>query len=135
MADPVDLLIQQALVVAGRAAPELQALQVQRVFDRPPDNPTHPYTRIRIAQDLDVSNSCSAATEVFAEIHVWSEDVGSVECRRIVGAWKDLLEADLSVAGHIITVQERVNSVYLDDEDGVKTHAVMTYKFHTDPTA
>ncbi len=140
MADPVDLLIQGAIVALLKADAPVGALVADRIYDQPPDaraNPdglVFPYITASDSYLVDDTNSCSVMDEVFTQIHVWSRDVGKAEARRIAGAVRDALRPALTVAGHVISEQQHVTTRFMTDPDGVTKHAVIEHRFLTNPS-
>lgn len=107
----------------------------QRVFDRIPDGAAFPYVAIGSIEVTDAEAECVDAATVTATIHVWSQAVGAVECRRISAAvraalrgWTPSLAADGFDAGPVRHEQ----TMDMMDGDGLSTHGVVTVSVNVD---
>tara|TARA_R100001086_G_scaffold6621_1_gene4035 strand:+ start:101 stop:511 length:411 start_codon:yes stop_codon:yes gene_type:complete len=136
MADPVELLIQGAIVTRLKADADVGTLIGDKIYDRVPSGAVFPYATIRIPQVLDEENSCSLSDTVVIELHAWSRAPGFVECRRIIGAMKAAIRSSaITVTGHDISLQYVEQTRYLDDPDGLTAHGVVVFQFETNPTS
>lgn len=136
MSDPVELLLQGAIVTRLKADSGVGALVGDKIYDRPPSSPAFPYVTIRVPQVIDEENTCSLDETVVVELHAWSRAPGFVECRRICGAIKTALRTSLiTVSGFDASVQHQESTRYLDDPDGLTSHGIVTFQFETTPSA
>ncbi len=101
-----------------------------RVFDRVPADVVFPYVEIGEFQALDDGAQCHDGQELFATLHVWSREVGQVECKTIAGAVRAVVhetEFDLGPAFQFLEIAHR-DTRYLKDPDGLTSHAVLTFR-------
>lgn len=132
-----DLALQDAIVNRLKQnGTALYGLIGGRVYDRRPPDSTFPLITIGPAQTLADKYDCVDGSEVFLQIDVWSRRPGFPECKGIVSAVHDLLdEYDLTVTGQRLITCERESVVYIRDPDGLTSHAALTYRVVTEPTA
>lgn len=124
--------IQKALVARLRATVSDVG---QRVFDRIPESAAFPYIAIGAIDVVDDEAESMDPATVTATIHVWSQAVGAVECRRICAAtrtslrgWAPNLSADGFDAGPIRHDQTRD----MQDADGLSTHGIVVVSVDVD---
>lgn len=133
MSDPT-LEIQRTFVAALKAEPSLAAIVGTKVYDRVPDNEPMPYVKIGEIQVLDDGYDCGDGTEVFVDVHAWSDTYGSVECKQMTAAVRGALhDVDLSAVGYNLYVRHTQTRV-LADPDGESTHGVVTFRVLADAT-
>lgn len=115
-----------------------------RVHDRPPthhiddagrrvDGPLFPYITLGSDDVIDDSNTCDAAFEVYANVHVWSRAVGMMEAKRLGDAVAKTLNAALAIDGFVCAHHEFRSARYFTDADGLTTHGVIVARFLIDP--
>lgn len=127
MSDP-SLALQGAIHTALSGA-----LMPVPVYDRPPETAAYPFVRIGEDQVIDDGNTCADAWEAFVTVHVWSQEVGMPRAKTIAGQVRDALAAVLDVPGFTAIVGEHRDTRYLNDPDGLTTHAVLTFRYLIDP--
>lgn len=101
-----------------------------RVFDRVPADVAFPYVELGEAQALDDGAQCHDGQELFATLHVWSREVGQVECKTIAGAVRAAVheaDLDLGAAFQFLEIAHQ-DTRYLKDPDGLTSHAVLTFR-------
>lgn len=128
MADP-SLLLQGAIVSALKAAP---AVAAGRIYDRVPESASFPYVTVGEGDTVGDDNSCADASECNVQAHVWSRAVGKVEAKQIAALVRARLKSKFTLAGFQVTVVEYVTTRYLDDPDGITTHAVCEFRYLID---
>lgn len=126
MAD-ASLALQKAMVSALKAG---VAGVANRVYDRPPQAVAYPFIRVADGQTVADEAECIAGVEVFFDVHVWSQAVGSVECRTLAGDVRAALhhaELTLDSPWALVELQHR-DTRFLSDPDGLTSHAVVTVR-------
>lgn len=105
-----------------------------RVYDDVPKNPAFPYITIGDDQITDDGSDgeCVDAQEIFSTIHVWSRELGKIECKRINDAVRMALTADFAVEGFALTLAQFRDSRVLQDPDGITKHGIVTFRFLID---
>jgi hypothetical protein len=135
MSDP-NLAIQGAIVAALKADSAVKALigpTTARVYDRVPANVTYPYVRVGPGQTVGDDNPCFDASEVNAEVHVWSNAVGFPECKQIAAAVRRVCRQTFDLSPNFaVTEVEYVTTRYLDAPDGLTSHAVVEFRYLVD---
>lgn len=104
-----------------------------RVYDRVPRSAAYPYVEFGDTQVLDVDEECHQSFEIYQTVHVWSEAVGNVEAMRIVNALREAVRAaqyagTFTAAGYQFPNVRHESTRYLDDPDGLTTHAIVTFQ-------
>lgn len=132
MTEP-SLALQKAIVAALKASVPLAALlgQGDRVFDRVSPGAARPYLRYGGDQVVPDKAECLArSVEIYVTLDVFSGEPGKPEAKRIAGAVVDTLDgADLSLGADLaLCLIEHDGTRYLDDEDTLGTHAVLTFR-------
>lgn len=130
MSEP-SLALQGALVALLKASTGGGDLGVaDRVYDKPPSPLTFPYIRIGDDQVIGDDDECEELSEVYSRIHVWSQKGGKVEAKTIAGAVRSRIRgATWTLAGFKVDGIQFVQTQYLDDPDGISTHAVIEVRF------
>lgn len=124
--------VQKALVARLRAAATDAG---QRVFDRVPENAAFPYLALGALEVSDEEAECVDAATVTATIHVWSQAVGAVECRRICAAVRSALRGwspDLTGDGFEAGPVRHNQTLDMMDADGLTTHGVVIVSVDVD---
>jgi hypothetical protein len=133
-----DLELQGAIDAALKASAELKTLigNPVRVYQDVPASPKFPYVTIGNSQTLDASNQCMTASEIFADVHVWSTASGLEEVKKIAAVIRATLhEAALTMAeSRLFAVQFR-DYLTLRDPDGVTKHIVLRFRAFVEATA
>lgn len=130
MSDPAYAL-QMQFAVALKASSGGGDLGVaDRVYDEVPAKPVFPYLKIGDDQVLGDDVDCGQLSRVVARIHVWSRAIGKPECKAIAGAVRDRLRAwDFALPGFRVENVQFLQTLYLDDPDGITQHAVIEARF------
>jgi hypothetical protein len=132
MADP-GAAFHDAQDAALRASPELAALWpagVVRIFATPPQNVPLPYLLTGDDQILEDSDTCVSASEIAANVHVWTKpDPPDVQLGRLMaGAVRAALTGPLAIAGFDLVLAEFVDTRHFTDPDG-SSHAVLAFRY------
>lgn len=136
MADPVELLLQGAIVTRLKADSGVDALVGDSIYDRPPDSPAFPYVTVEVTQVIDEQNTCAVMKRPVFYLHCWSRKPGRVEVQRIAGAVETAIRSSaLTATGHQVSLQYQEGTRYMTDADGLTSHAIVTFEFETTPTA
>ena len=136
MADPVELLLQGAIVTRLKADSGVGALVSDRIYDRPPNGPTFPYVTVEVTQVIDDENTCAVVKRPVFYFHCWSRKPGRVEVQRIAGAVETAIRSSaLTATGHQVSLQYQESTRYMTEDDGLTTHAIVTFEFETTPSA
>jgi hypothetical protein len=127
-----ELALQGALVTALKATGGVGT--AQRVFDSVPaeDHPSFGFPYIRVGDDqvLGDDDDCEDLSEVFSRIHVWSRAAGWPEAKTIAAAIRTRVKAaTLTLSGFTVDNVEFVQSLFLEDPDGISRHAVVEFRF------
>lgn len=130
MSEP-SLALQRGIYATLTGAAAVTALVGTRVFDRVTPNAPFPYIRIAsadqvIAEDQDCIDEC---VEVYAQVDVFSRAQGKVEAKNIAGAVARVLKADTITLESAYSLGSFIHrdTRFLDDPDGLSTHAVLTF--------
>lgn len=102
-----------------------------RVYDRVPPDAVVPYVTVGDDQVIATGFDClDGSSEVYSSVHVWSRQPGKVEAKSIAGTVRSALDnatLDLSANGFALVSILHHETRYLGDEDGLTTHAVVTF--------
>jgi hypothetical protein len=122
--------LQRGIWAALTGSSEVAGLVAARVFDRVTPGAPFPYIRIGNDQTLNVDQDCLAeCVEVFSTIDVFSQDQGKIGAKNIAGAIARALNENTVSIGSDYALLQLVHqdTRYLDDPDGLSTHAVLTF--------
>lgn len=125
----IDTQVQKAIFDALKATP---AVAGGNVFDIVPAG--DPFPRVTIGEEQIVAdgNSCGDGWEVFADVHVWSRQVGFPEAKTIAAAAVQRVGAIASIAGYALVSVEFQGQRTLRDPDGLTSHIVCSFVFIID---
>lgn len=130
MADGADLELQAAMKAHLVADSTITALlgTPPRLYQDVPSPPTFPYATLGETQESDDSSSCQAASDIYADIHVWSREPGFEQIKRIASAIRlSLHDAELTLASErCVLIEHKVTRHFRDGEGPVK-HSVVTF--------
>ncbi len=121
------LAAQRAAVVAMRVSPALNALvPATNIFDRNQRPEVFPCVIIGEGQVVSDDIDCADTSEVYLDLHVWTEEDGFVACKNIAGEIRRALRR--------LTADQdgfRLNFIfngarYLRDPGGERSHGVVT---------
>ena len=151
--DPSDALqgaIYQALIAAGWPNDILGTGDVTdrfRVFDRITPTQTagtnitgnvkaaFPYLQLGEVQVIGDFADCVDGSEVFFDVHVWSQAVGYPECKQLASIVRATLhEAELELDGFNVVDIQFQDTRYIRDPDGITSHAVVNFRALIDAT-
>ena len=125
------------LAVQGALVARLKSLDTEagvRVYDHPPGNPVLPYITIGPGQTVPMDETCWDASEVFAQIDVWSVEDGYPQVKRIAGALREALhDQPFSLPGHVCDRVEVRSVTYSRERDGITSRARIELLFTTQP--
>lgn len=131
MSDP-SLALQEAIgqaLAAALAGPPVSG----RIFDRAPPGATFPYVTLGAVQALNDEADCVDGMESFTDIHVWSEEVGYDQTKRIADLIRSTLHhADLTLTDHALVEMTHRQTRYMRDPDGLTSHAVVEIRALTE---
>lgn len=112
----------------------LQAQVGDRIYDRVPTNAVFPYLTLGEAQGVNQSIACLENWEVYAEVHVWSREVGFPEAKSIAANCdKALAERWPTITGFTVRWFETMGQRWMKDPDGLTSHGVLEYRSHYGP--
>lgn len=122
--------LQKAIFVALRAYTPLTAIVSTRVLDRVKADEVMPYVHLRQFQEVDESNDCSDAWEVYADLDVWSDAVGKPQASQAAMAIRDALhDQDLVLEAPYALVEIRHRDTSIGDGgDGLLTRARLSFR-------
>jgi hypothetical protein len=129
MSEP-SLALQKGVYAALGSAAEVSTLVGTRIFDRVTPNAGFPYIRIGNDQVLNEDQDCvQECVEVFSTIDVFSRAQGKSEAKNVAGAIARALNEDtITIEGAYSLLQfVHQETRFLDDPDGLSTHAVLTF--------
>lgn len=130
MSDP-SLAVQGALVARLKA---LATAAGSRVFDRVEKDRDFPYITVGPGQTVPMDETCWDASEVFAQVDVWSRAVGFPEAKGIAGAIRIALhDQALIIPGHICDRVEVRSIDFSRDPDGLTNRARIDLLITTQP--
>lgn len=130
MSDP-SLAVQGALVARLKA---LATAAGSRVFDRVEKDRDFPYITVGPGQTVPMDETCWDASEVFAQVDVWSRAVGFPEAKVIAGAIRIALhDQALTIPGHICDRVEVRSIDFSRDPDGLTNRARIDLLITTQP--
>lgn len=135
MSDPA-LGVLNAIDAALRASTALATAMggTVKVYSAPPANAALPYVLIGQDQITGDDDECADASEIFAEIHLWSRAEppgphGSASQARTMGAAvRAALKTELAIAGHDTDEWVFEGARYGTDPDG-STHGILNFKY------
>lgn len=106
----------------------VRALVGMNVLDDVPQGVTLPYVTMGPTEGQSDDAECIPADDITFQIDCWSKAPGFVEVRRIAGAVRRALEAEISLEGNaMVNFQHRQTRVFRDP-GGVLSHAAMTFQ-------
>lgn len=140
MSDP-SLALQNAVESALRGSVALADAMEGRVrlytLSAPTDAP-FPYLVIGEDQIVDDETECSASSEAFTTVHVWSrvkDDVSAsrAQAKTIAGIVRAVLNTALPLAGFVVTDWRFETARHLTDPDQRTAHSVVEHRYLIDP--
>lgn len=133
MADGMDLSLQKAIYEALLAETTITALVGDRIYEEVEENPQFPYIVIGESQEIDDSVQCLDASEIFIDLHVWTNEPGYATNKRISTAIRRVLHnADLVLdEERLVLIEHRITRTF-PDEDIIIKHGVVTFRSLTE---
>lgn len=126
--DP-SLSIQDAIIEALLANPNVTALVNLRVFDKPKADATYPYISMGTSQALTEDAECIEGYEVFHRVDVWSQKPGYAEVKEIAGAVRKAIHRiDLPLSGFALVEIEHRTTDYIRDPNPLTSHAALEFR-------
>lgn len=125
--------LQRAIYAALVNEPAVQALIGDRVYDRVKPKAQVPYVTIGNDRLLDDGNGCGEAWQIDAVIDVWSRAEGLPETKMIASAVRSALVTELDLDGFEVVEAQHLDTVFLDDRDGITSHGVVRVRYWIDP--
>lgn len=140
MSDP-SLALQTAVEAALRGSADLaQAMEGRvRLYPlAPPNDAPFPYLTIGEDQIIGDETECSASSEAYTTIHVWTRLDGDVsesraQAKRIGAVVRAVINRRLSVAGFDVVECEFRSARHLTDPDRRTAHTVIEHRLLLDP--
>jgi len=134
--------LQAAVVEALKADAAVTAFVGARIYDRIPDQKTHPFVEFGDAVVRNDGIDCApGACTITFFLHVWSRAVGSREAKKIAHAIHVVLDgADLALGPDwvLVELEPPVDSDATHTtlaEDGKTTQSILTFRALVDPAA
>jgi len=130
MSEP-SLALQRGIYAALTNEAAVSSLIGTRIYDRVSPTATFPYIRIGLDQTIAEDQDCAEeSVEVFAQVDVFSRAQGKVEAKNIAGAVVRTLRAENVPieAGYVLQELHHAETRFLDDPDGLSTHAVLSFR-------
>jgi uncharacterized protein DUF3168 len=124
------LALQKGIYKTLTTSSELIPLIGNRVFDRVSPTAPFPYVRIGVDQTLNEDQDCiPECVEVFSQVDVFSREQGKTQAKQIAGAIVRALTTNNITIEPAYALLEIVHqdTRYLDDPDGLSTHAVLSF--------
>lgn len=121
--------VQKAIFDALKAAP---AVAGGNVFDSVPEPSPFPRVIIGEEQILDDGNACGDGWQVYADVHVWSREVGFPEAKTIAATVVTRVRAISAIAGFGLISIELEDQRSIRDPDGLTSHIVCSFLFILD---
>jgi hypothetical protein len=140
MSDPAYAL-QIGMAAALLADPTVTSLVGTAVYDSlSAVNVPYPFIEIGDDQVLSEGDTMFDSSEVYSNVHIWSNGPnGRLVGKLIAQAVRNVLQNPFALTGHVIASASLHNSRFMIDGDptdqGQVSHVVMTFQYHTTPTA
>lgn len=126
MSEP-SLALQGALVTLLKSA---NTDARDRWYDKVPSPVDYPYGRVGDDQVIGDDDDCEELSAVISRLHIWSQKGGKVEVKTIAGQARAAIRgATWSLSGFAVDDVQFIQTQYLDDPDGISTHAVIEARF------
>jgi Protein of unknown function (DUF3168) len=126
------LALQRGIFKTLTTNSEVIELIGNRVYDRVSTGtlPTFPYVRIGNDQTINEDHDCiPECVEVFSQVDVFSREQGKTQAKAIAGAVVRALKTNnvqIEPAYALLSIVHE-ETRYLDDPDGLSTHAVLSF--------
>jgi hypothetical protein len=123
--------LQKAIYSTLTANSAISSLVGARVYDRVTADAAFPYIRIGLDQSVAEDQDCvEECVEIFSQIDVFSRSQGKIEAKNIAGAIVRALNANTVTITDSYELQDFRHSEtrFLDDPDGLSTHAVLSFR-------
>ena len=142
MSSDPSLALQQAIYAVLTGVPFQTACAVAvGVYDHVPAAATPPYVVISDIQDDGAGVQAYDGSELHANLVVWSTKPGKVELRTIANAIRMFLAPrsdltppfSLAGAGHRLVTWRRVQTIPMNDPDGISSKATVMIEYLTEP--
>lgn len=136
MTEGADWNIQKAIAELLFADTNLSALIGDRLYEEVPDKPQFPYVVLGDTQEIDDSVQCLDGSELFIDLHVWTNEPGYKKCKLISAILKTLLHrADLTLdEERCVLIEHRITRTFQDRTVIIK-HGVVTFRALTEVTS
>jgi hypothetical protein len=136
MSDGMAFDLQKAMYDALLADSGVQSLLNSgglHIYQTVPDSPVYPYATIGDDQEGDDSVEGLDASEIFADLHVWSRSNTWQEGKSIASALKRALHnANLTLANsRCVLIEHRITRNFMD-ADNITRHGVVTLRALTE---
>lgn len=131
-----DLELQGAVSTVLKASADLKTLigDPIRLYQDVPPEAVLPYVTIGLGQVVPDLAECVDGSEVFLDLHAWSQANGWEELKKIVAQLYAAIEgATLSMTENRCLLIERYSEHRMHDSDGVTKHAVVTFRALCEP--
>lgn len=126
----VELAVLKVMIARLRADATMTGLVSGRVYDQVPAGAARPYVNVRSIQAVDDGADCIDGQEVYLDIDVWSDAVGSGEAGQIASAVRKVLHgASLALdEPYTLTDIEHRDTNLARESDGIMTRARMSFR-------
>lgn len=127
------LPLQKAVLTALKSA----NIAGQRIYDAVPSSPVFPYVSFGPVDVLTEEADEYEGSDATLQIDAWSRATGSVEVKQLGRAIRGALHgASLPLDENQRLVALTVSSVrYMNDPDGLTSHAIVSVRARTEPSA
>jgi hypothetical protein len=132
------LALQKGIYTALTTDTTINGLVNGRVYDRVTPSAVFPYIRLGTDQTVAEAQDCiDECVEVFAQVDVFSRAQGKVEAKNIAGAVSRRLKIENITLENAYLIGSLIHNDtrFLDDSDGLSTHAVLTFRALIDGAA
>lgn len=129
-----DADLQRAIYAALKGSAALEGLVDGRIFDHVPDPIVYPYVRIGEGQTLDDEAEGIDGAECFVQVSAFSGQPGKMQAKDMAKAIVAALKAELAIDGHRQAEMTFDGVQYLKEQRNAVTHAVLTFRYLTEPT-
>jgi len=136
MADGMDLSLQKAIVEALLADTTITAIVGDRVYEEVMENSEFPYIVLGDTQEIDDSVQCLDASEIFVDVHAWTNTPGFADIKRLTNAIRRVIHnADLVLdEERCVSIRHRITRTF-PDQDIVVKHSIVTFSALTEITS
>ena len=127
--DGMDLNLQKAIYEIMINDTVLNGLVGGRIYEETPANRVYPHIVFGGTQENDDSVQCLDGSEIFHDIHVWTDTPGYSENKRISKRIKQLIHnQEITMdAERCVDIQHRITRTFEDYDITIK-HGIVTFR-------